>query len=273
MRSGWRPVREIGCTKIGCIELGSRYLGDAVDAADSGGGRVSALPPRQRLARGKSGFLGDCQARHTENNAARRGRPDEFASRNSHCAAPFVLVRTYRAGFHPRLDERAGRLLRAGSGLRPNPGAQAQPTSVSVPIWSTSSASVRPPLRAGSLICAQISRERLALPRHLARRQMPVRVAGHAAGIEVGLLVADRAAHGREAMPSAPRSTGGWCSRPLSPWRGRSPAGWQLTQRGWVSTLPSSVNIAADRAVGRRSRQSSPARASLSVDRRTRHTQ
>src|SRR5260370_19994223 len=45
-----------------------------------------------------------------------------------------------------------------------------------------------------------------------------------------------------------PRSTGGWCSRLSSPWRGRSPAGWQLTQRGWVSTLPSSVNMAADRA-------------------------
>jgi hypothetical protein len=30
--------------------------------------------------------------------------------------------------------------------------------------------------------------------------------------------------------------------------RGRSPAGWQLTQRGWVSTLPSSVKMATDRA-------------------------
>jgi hypothetical protein len=29
---------------------------------------------------------------------------------------------------------------------------------------------------------------------------------------------------------------------------GRSPAGWQFTQRGWVSTLPSSANSAADRA-------------------------
>ena len=36
-----------------------------------------------------------------------------------------------------------------------------------------------------------------------------------------------------------------WWSRPCSPWCGRSPAGWQLTQRGWVNTLPSSVNIAA----------------------------
>src|SRR5215472_14301943 len=47
--------------------------------------------------------------------------------------------------------------------------------------------------------------------------------------------------------PSAPRSTGGWCKRPKSPWRGRSPAGWQLTQRGCASTLPSSVNNAAER--------------------------
>jgi hypothetical protein len=48
--------------------------------------------------------------------------------------------------------------------------------------------------------------------------------------------------------PSAPRVTGGWCSRLSSPCRGLSLAGWQLVQRGWVSTLPSSVNMAADRA-------------------------
>ena len=34
----------------------------------AGGGRVPALPSRQRLARGKSGFLGDCQARHRLEN-------------------------------------------------------------------------------------------------------------------------------------------------------------------------------------------------------------
>src|SRR5271165_1190634 len=33
----------------------------------------------------------------------------------------------------------------------------------------------------------------------------------------------------------------------MSPWRGRSPAGWQFTHRGLVSTLPSSANNAAER--------------------------
>jgi hypothetical protein len=90
MRCARRPVREIGCTKVGGVELGSRYLDDAVDATDPGGGRVPALPSRQRLACGKSGLLGECQTRHTESNAARRDRLDELASRNSHCAAPFI---------------------------------------------------------------------------------------------------------------------------------------------------------------------------------------
>src|SRR5208337_3882291 len=56
-----RPVGEIGCTKIRCVELGSRYLGHAVDATDPGGGGIPALRSRQRLARGKFGFLGDCR--------------------------------------------------------------------------------------------------------------------------------------------------------------------------------------------------------------------
>ena len=46
----------------------------------------------------------------------------------------------------------------------------------------------------------------------------------------------------RRARPAA------GAAAPCSPWRGRSPAGWQFTQRGWVSTLPSSVNSAAERA-------------------------
>jgi hypothetical protein len=40
--------------------------------------------------------------------------------------------------------------------------------------------------------------ERLAFPRHPTRREMPLRVARHAAGVEVGLLMADGTAHGRE---------------------------------------------------------------------------
>ena len=41
--------------------------------------------------------------------------------------------------------------------------------------------------------------ERLAFPSHFPRGEMPDRVAGHAGGIEVGLQVADRTAHRREA--------------------------------------------------------------------------
>src|SRR5260221_9436149 len=37
--------------------------------------------------------------------------------------------------------------------------------------------------------------ERLAFPRHLARRDMPFRVARSAAGLEVGFLVTDRTTH------------------------------------------------------------------------------
>jgi hypothetical protein len=57
--------------------------------------------------------------------------------------------------------------------------------------------------------------------------------------------MADWTAQGRE-----PKAIGSTLdrSRLASPWRGRSPAGWQFRQRGCVSTLPSSVNIAADRA-------------------------
>src|SRR5271166_5551349 len=119
-----RPVGEIGCTKIRCVELGSRYLGHAVDATDPGGGGIPALRSRQRLARGKFGFLGDRQARHIESNAARRDRLDELASRNSHCAAPFIawtacpacaplsMLGSYGANLADLLDE--------GSRVRPD---------------------------------------------------------------------------------------------------------------------------------------------------------
>ena len=41
--------------------------------------------------------------------------------------------------------------------------------------------------------------ERLALPTHLARREVPDRIARNTGGLEIGGLVTDRAAHGREA--------------------------------------------------------------------------
>src|SRR6516162_2907750 len=91
-------------------------------------------------------------------------------------------------------------------------------------------------------------RECLALPGHLMRRQMPGRIARYSRRFEIGRLVTDLAAHRRKSETVFARATGGWCKRFTSPWRGRSPAGWQFTQRGWVSTLPASVNRAAERA-------------------------
>jgi len=90
VRGVLRPARKIGSAKIGRVELSSCDLGHGVDAAATAGGRVPALPSRQRLARSKAWLLGDCQPRHTESYAARRDRRDKLASRNSHCSAPFI---------------------------------------------------------------------------------------------------------------------------------------------------------------------------------------
>src|SRR5262245_50931278 len=111
-----------------------------------------------------------------------------------------------------------------------------------------SASTERFPLRAGSLIWRQISRS--VLPSHPISRgaRCQIGLPGTPAGSklacrwQIGQRIAGRP------NPSAPRSTGGWWSRAMSPWRGRSPAGWQFRQRGCVSTLPSSVNIAAERA-------------------------
>ena len=91
-------------------------------------------------------------------------------------------------------------------------------------------------------------RECLALPGHLMRRQMPGRIARYSRRFEIGRLVTVWQRIAGSPKPSSPRATGGWCKRWTSPWRGRSPAGWQFTQRGWASTLPASVNRAAERA-------------------------
>jgi hypothetical protein len=56
--------------------------------------------------------------------------------------------------------------------------------------------SERPPLRRIFDLRADFA-ERLVLPGHLSRRQVPMRVAGDAGGIEVGILVACGAAHRR----------------------------------------------------------------------------
>jgi hypothetical protein len=75
-------------------------------------------------------------------------------------------------------------------------------------------------------------------------------MARHAGRLEVGVLVACGATHG-----DAPAIAAALDRRLMQPARvglsGRSPAGWQLTQRAEVITLPASVNRAADRAADR----------------------
>src|ERR1700722_3671361 len=109
------------------------------------------------------------------------------------------LVRTYRAGLHPRIDKCAGLLLRTGCGMaaksgRPGPADQGVAADMMAEIFQ----------RAAAVAVAIFDlyanlAERLALPHHLPWREMPVRMSGHA--IEIGALVADRAAHRGEAMP------------------------------------------------------------------------
>ena len=74
----------------------------------------------------------------------------------------------------------------------------------------------------------------LALPRHLARREVPVRVARHVRRIEVRVLMADGAAHRRRCRSHRRRASpaADAAGRRPSPCVGRSPAGWQFTQRG-----------------------------------------
>src|SRR5262249_50785071 len=146
--------------------------------------------------------------------------------------------------FHPCFGERARFLLGAGSGLpakagRPSPAHESIGADVVHQLLQRAT-----PVAPGIFdLCADLT-ERLTFPRHLTRCEVPFRVARHVSGIEVGLLVADRTAHRWQAMTVG--AARGWWSRPCSPWRGWSPAGWQFTQRGFVSTFPSSVNIAAD---------------------------
>jgi hypothetical protein len=63
-------------------------------------------------------------------------------------------------------------------------------------VFDCAAAVARRVLELGADLC-----ERLAFPRHLARRQMPFRVARHAAGIEVGIAVTNRTTHRLGAMP------------------------------------------------------------------------
>ena len=118
------------------------------------------------------------------------------------------------------------------------------------PCGGRAASMVLPPLRLGSLICSQISAQRLADPRHLDRREVPLGWPGRRAGSKFA-----GPWHVVQRMPMAPKpsmprtTTGRWGCR-SSPCAGRSPAGWQFMQRALVMTLPASVKSATERGFG-----------------------
>src|SRR5579872_3670256 len=113
----------------------------------------------------------------------------------------FLLRRAHGSGARPRGDQRTrdllgpGRRLTAEAGC-PGPADQRVGADVVDEVVQRTSA-----VALAILDLRADLTERLALPRHLARRDVPLRVAGHAARLEVGALVADRTTHGNGSKP------------------------------------------------------------------------
>src|SRR5260370_14281155 len=112
--------------------------------------------------------------------------------------------RTSRPGFYPGIDQRAGFLLRTGrrgatEARVPSPTDQRVGTDVMDEVFGFPAA-----VTGGVLDLRADLGKRLAFPRHLARRDMPFRMAVHTAGIEVGVLMTDRATHRLAAITVAP---------------------------------------------------------------------
>src|SRR5690242_4553713 len=101
------------------------------------------------------------------------------------------LIRADRAGLLPGVKQRARSRLRAGrwpaipSGS-PGPADQMILTDVMHDILERTAAIAR-----GIFDLLTDLSERLALPAHLMRREMPARIARHAGGFEIGRLVAE----------------------------------------------------------------------------------
>ncbi len=118
---------------------------------------------------------------------------------------------------------RRTRLLRARRrGARSPPGFQPQPTSSSSAMCWTILAMSMPPLRSRVLDLGADLAERLALPGHLGRGEVPLRIARHAGDIVIGRLVTGGAARpgapmavGRRAPPTAVRGHGVALGRPV----------------------------------------------------------
>src|SRR5258707_14369979 len=139
-----------------------------------------------------------------------------------------------------------------GAGVRPSPGRNAHAIAESVAMCSLSFASVRPPFRAGSWICRQISR--IDFPCHAidAGARPQAAFPGMLAMDSARVVTFDEPWHARHGKPGKPTpyrppyisGTCGWRSSPCVAWR---VAGWQFMQRGLVITLAASANNAADR--------------------------
>src|SRR3954469_18882373 len=111
-----------------------------------------------------------------------------------------ALVRARRSGFHPRLDERARFLLGAGRRAPAVAGCPSPTDQMVLADMLDERIDRSVAIARGILDLGADLAERLAFPCHFTRGEMPDRVARHAGGVEVGLPVADRTAHGREPM-------------------------------------------------------------------------
>jgi hypothetical protein len=118
-------------------------------------------------------------------------------------------IRTDRAGLHPGVKECARLRLCAGRGptipsRSPGPTDQMILAHVMNYVFEGTAAVTG---RIFDLLTDL--RQRLALPAHLMRREMPTRIAGHSGAFKIRCLMTNRTAHRRKPNPSSPRSTGG----------------------------------------------------------------
>lgn len=109
-----------------------------------------------------------------------------------------ILVWTNRSSLHPLVEQRTHLRLRPGSGLtactrRPSPTHQTIGADMVHNVIQRAAAIARGILD----LCAYLP-NRLTFPGHFARRQVPNRIARHAAGIEIRLLMANRTAQRRK---------------------------------------------------------------------------
>jgi hypothetical protein len=140
-----------------------------------------------------------------------------------------------------------------GAGDRPSPGCHAHPTRGSVAICSWSCGRLRPPFRAPSFNCRQISPKDLSCQAMEAgarpQRGLPGTLAIDDASV-AAFVFPWHELHGNPAAPwlPDPACINGTCACRSSPWVGWRFTGWQFMQRGLSITLAASVNKATERA-------------------------